>query len=146
MKTDNKYYTPEISEFHVGFEHEVNHKVRDGSGDREWCSELYKGSSEQTRYIKYLLEEEPENIRVKYLDKEDIESFGFTIKSDYGAGTTFHLNNSYSLQTHKHAGISYNEHEVRIFKSGIIGKPCRIFTGDIKNKSELKKLLQQLGI
>src|SRR5690606_29619740 len=70
-----KYYTPEIEEFYVGFEYE--RFIPKSNSTEEECWEKLSMS------INYLSLEELDNeiiekeIRVKYLDKEDIESFGF---------------------------------------------------------------------
>jgi len=64
----NKYYTPTIEEFHVGFEYELK-------TEGEWVS--------QTLDIDYSLNRVAgglaNNTRVKHLDQEDIESFGFEL-------------------------------------------------------------------
>lgn len=135
----DRYYTPEIEEFHVGFECEINHKVRDGSGDRTWEKEIVKFSQPYMDFLKYLFDKEPENIRVKHLDREDIESLGFELRTtSYGVyymlGVLCRLENDYK----KDWIISRHEGE---------RNPMSIlFNGSIKNKSEFKKLLVQLDI
>jgi hypothetical protein len=131
---ENKYYTPEIEEFHVGFEYEgesyisgrwIKHTLSEG--DHLDIEKIYKTA------------------RVKYLDREDIESLGFeeleTMLSNppiyrYGnkdTGVTLNLRN-------QKVGITIPERE------RAVGGYRTIFEGTIKNKSELKKLLKQLGI
>lgn len=125
----NKYYTPEIEEFHVGFKYEsknVDTKNWDKElvGDVEDLSECHHGLS-----IEGLLT--AEYIRVKYLDKEDIESLGFIKWADrenYDLG---------EYQLHKNNNLNISIYD---------GVANLIFIGDIKNKSELKKLLKQLNI
>lgn len=76
-------------------------------------------------------------VRVKYLDKDDIESFGF---GDYipphEYDHTWTLNN-YVLQVWFNNTIPH----IRIKNLHVM-----IFDGHIKNKSEFKKLLKQLNI
>ena len=79
----NKYYTPKISEFHVGFEFEVSNDIIAGILEVKPLKKLYKqiyGESEPYGFdfIKYNSEHNLGMIRVKYLNKEDIESLGFT--------------------------------------------------------------------
>lgn len=84
-------------------------------------------------------------VRVKYLDKEDIESLGWTP----------HLNRSTESYWIKKADISFyldvNEFYIHIGMGLLesiknIKLPRTTFYGTIKNKSELKKIMQQIGI
>ena len=70
---ESKYYTPSIEEFYVGFEYEVNY------GENDWQKECLWAKPEVVT-LPYM---NLENIRVKYLDKEDIESLGFEQESIY---------------------------------------------------------------
>jgi len=146
----NKYYTPEIEEFHVGFEYECLFNFND------WRSHIY-GSEEEvevygTKELDYL-KRHIKNFRVKYLDREDIESLGFIPiipsniedKGSYEPDwwSTTKTGDGYQILKCKNYStneityeISYGQHEYRQVK----------FDGTIKNKSELKKLLKQLGI
>ena len=84
---DDKYYTPEIEEFHVGFEYEQKPSFTDGTVktqedfDREkWKKRIFKVG--YGPYINRALYGRNRDkgicgIRVKYLDREDIESLGF---------------------------------------------------------------------
>lgn len=67
----SKYYTPEIEEFHVGFECEYKSTINNNT---YWTSlKLEKEHfSDDHYYNPFRL-----FLRVKYLDKEDIESLGF---------------------------------------------------------------------
>ena len=78
-KMENKYYTPEIEEFYVGFKYERGNKATEGNSTK-WYKE--KITSAQEIVDIFCCEE----IRVKYLDKEDIESLGFTLIQE---GNTF---------------------------------------------------------
>ena len=86
----------------------------------------------------------PEKARVKYLDKEDIESLGFKLEhynktSIYGAmGNT---KKPYIIENFSPVGNN-------IYKITWISTMGNLvlFNGYIKNKSELKKLLKQLEI
>lgn len=118
---ENKYYTPTIEEFHVGFEYEYKYS------DKGWTFKVY-----EPHFTINNVEVE-EYCRVKHLDKEDIESLGFE-QIEYD---TYKKENIY---------IELNM-EYKTFISAIKqGESSILFQGTIKNKSELKKLLKQLGI
>ena len=84
---ESKYYTPEIEEFHVGFEYEYKETFLDGTvkskeqfDNAKWVESI--SSIGDSPYVHRALsgkiaDNKRGGIRVKYLDKEDIESFGF---------------------------------------------------------------------
>jgi hypothetical protein len=125
---ENNYYTPSIEEFHVGFEFEVN-------CDNDWIKEsLY--SNEQVNVLPFM---NTNNIRVKYLDKEDIESLGWTDGETHGLSgyvLNYATDDSYQMYYDKDNQFT----QIYNWDSKII------FEGIIKNKSELKRLLKQLEI
>jgi hypothetical protein len=131
-----KYYTPTIEEFHVGFEY---HRMYwDGSWGKEVLTEddMEEIESEQLP-----------NLRVKYLDRSDIESLGWGLKpegcfgqSDDGEELfTFYIKEEYTM-------LHTSENILRVFKSNQIGQLACLFNGTIKNKSELKQVLKMIGI
>jgi len=135
MNQGNKYYIPNIEEFYIGFECEIEHITSAGS-----TTEYKKHIISENDNIKDLYESNDwyNTPRVKYLDQQDIESLGFTIETT-----------SYGMQYKKNKTFikfSYDK-KLIIEKYFIdIGINSVVFIGDIKNKSELKKLLKQLAI
>ena len=142
-----KYYTPEIEEFHVGFGYE---RCDDGYG---WIKDTYPRAAEHIR-LKNLIP----YTRVKYLDREDIESLGFEkCKCPDGLlDNVFQLKTSYET---KYVVNFYQDIDNRTGFTQIMqrfrhegankeffGERTTLFKGTIKNKSELKKLLKQLGM
>ena len=128
---ENKYYTPTIEEFHVGFEFESNYVGF--SSDLKWKKILLNNSHDWfwTAYKQDAVETE---FRVKYLDKEDIESLGFT------------------QITYDCYNLPIGDEELRllfendIFKIFLADKYSdMLFQGTIKNKSELKRVLKMLN-
>ncbi len=130
MEENNKYYTPDVSEFHVGFEYiELSYLGKEKNTIQEWDFEVQRGETTPNfTTITYLLNEG--KIKVKHLDREDIESLGWE-QIEYD---TFKLKDFY---------LEFNpEYSTFIYKT----MKENIFKGTIKNKSELKKIMVQLGI
>lgn len=131
--SENKYYTPTIEEFRVGFEYESQDLCLNGIC---WVKEKYKGEELRT----YLTDElERKEIRVKQLDREDIESLGLIYISEDEYRTVFSIpNTEFELDLHKDRTIYIGNTETY---------ECHkcLFDGKIKNKSELQVLLKQLS-
>jgi len=143
----SKYYTPEIEEFHVGFsyrynvygefsEHPMGIRIFDYTKDlNEIKSEIKTGC-----------------LGVKYLDKEDIESLGFEFKgkalrSFFEMECQFNLPDTDSFWC-KTLKIQLDEKYKTVKIEGYIASACEeevLFTGKCKNKSEIKKILKQIG-
>ena len=136
---ENKYYVPDITEFRVGFGYEEK-----SSG--LWAKQIYNESSPilnaqiwdeygcKLDTIKDYIEQE--QVRVKYLDTSDIESFGF---SHIGALWFENIEKSYRIR-------KWKGNEVDIYKWWINGDNNLIFRGKIKNKSELQQVLKMIGV
>lgn len=127
---ENKYYTPEISEFHVGFEYEERHlgkQYRDLYVQRELTTLIFIHDSWRFG---------TDECRVKYLDSEDIQSLGFSEGPYFKKGRENDLVQIYNIEST----------DVWIIDTFTENTRCQLFKGVIKNKSELKKLLLQLEI
>lgn len=123
---NNKYYTPELEEFHIGFEYESS---TDGINWEQYTYSLDCWSCASGMEIAELKYTNPSLLfRVKYLDKEDIESL-------WGKDGIL---GEFNIAWHP----DYNT-TVLIYRTSIANT---VFRGFIKNKSELKKLIQQLNI
>ena len=128
----DKYYTPEIEEFHIGFEYEYE-DINESGSTTSWYKTVVK---ENECYIidQHLKYSDDLNLRVKYLDKEDIESLGFKFKTD------LYVKDDLTLQVHKDSiTIKYYDNFNNEWRT-------RVEQIVIKNKSELVKLLKQLQI
>lgn len=158
-----KYYTPELSEFYLGFEYEYKSGFLDGTvktqeqyNTANWKKTFFDGSHEFPYIERALTGQNADNmrcgIRVKYLDQEDIESLGFThcpeinrciyrkyFKFDIQETgmTAFDLDGYYEI-------VYTKDHYCHISKHGRID--ATFFRGTCNNISELKKLMQQLEI
>lgn len=125
----NKYYTPSIEEFHVGFEYQ-------GLVDyykNEYKTFIVENAYDLIKRMETYISQDMDWVRVKYLDKEDIESLGFEQQSL-----------PYQFKKDWYKLVKRHEENQYIIEDGRYQD--QIFVGVIKNKSELKKLLTQLGI
>lgn len=135
---DNKYYTPDIEEFHHGFEYE--YFGSNGLIEPEWLPIKFPDpfTAYNSSGLKGRLERK--EFRVKYLDGEDIESLGWELKEN-NLITIRYTYSKLSLE------LIYDSH------TKLIRIQCThpewqqvYFEGNIKNKSELKKLMKQIGL
>ena len=151
---DKKFYVPSIEEFHVGFEYEFNCPTGK-KGESEWKKEVYDKRkwfhSNSGISYEWLIKEG--DIRVKYLDKSDIESLVHTNAEDFH--TIFKLRNKYTdelvFQTYWVEEDEFLDEEyiywnIKYNTFKITHKSKTLFRGTIKNKSELKRVLKQIGI
>lgn len=139
-----QYYTPEITEFHVGFNYQMQIK-KDIWEDRIL-------GKEDLGHIFNLLNGSicfPDNIRVPYLTKEDIEAEGWVEKiithDDLQGRLHFtKLSASERYEENRISKCSYvpRNNWLKIRDSDNYTR----FSGTIRNKSEFNKLLKQLGI
>ena len=153
MKEESKYYTPEIEEFHVGFEYESLQDPRLPEKDSSWEQNTIDDEWDLKTFIGYYCGDHIE-VRVKHLDREDIESLGFEDYkhsscdwyklekrvednfSSYGYWNCFRLLHSYTDE-----GI-----KIIAYEHSFNGDENVLFAGKVKNKSELKRILKQIGI
>lgn len=128
---ENKYYIPTVEEFYIGFEHEILYK-----GKFEPLTVTSWPDFEDIHYALNL-----DSVRVKYLDREDIESLGFVCKWSERSIYYYKLNDCLIQYT------DIPNARLEIFDDNILDKYRQVlFRGVIKNKSELVKLLKQLRI
>jgi hypothetical protein len=124
----DKYYTPTEDEFHVGFEYENYFRTKDGN---QWNKIEYSGDCEELMIGDYI---DPNIVRVKCLDIEDIESLGF-VQGDIPWRFTRE-----GLEIRTPIG-KYNKMILLIMNTI---KKERVFLGELKNKSELKRIIRQV--
>ena len=136
------YYTPTIEEFYVGFEFELKDYLEYQIDkdvhvlNRGWDKQVVTFDFfTKNKLMPYFIQ----STRVKYLDQSDIESLGWVNGETHGvSGLVFNYgdkNDSWQI---------YPNYDVQFY--AIYSITGIIFQGFIKNKSELKKLMQQLDI
>lgn len=100
---EKRYYTPNNEEFHVGFEYEILHE---GKWEKTFVTKHTIGNDLVITIKNGSKYSKEESRRVKFLDKEDIESCGFIFneeKSEISSYNSYkkeniylnHINNSY---------------------------------------------------
>lgn len=127
IMSEAKYYTPTIDEFHVGFEYE--YKIGENVN---WTHDVYDGTKIS---LKSLFNFCP--IRVKHLDHDDIVSLGWELDKEDSIGPEYISigdEGNWKLQQ------MFGESWVIMYLH-----TCR-FKGNLRNKSELKRLMRQLNI
>ena len=130
-----KYYTPELDEFYIGFEYEIMIPEKE-----MWSKEIFylnKSHIDLIQYVDIQDEFTKKKIRVKYLDKEDIEILGFK-----HIGAFWFEKGDIKIRKWKKLAVDiyFNLHRKM---EGEPQSEFRVFKGDIKNKSELIKVLKQ---
>jgi len=167
---ENKYYQPQIEEFHIGFKFELRNTYDSTDEDYNIWRECTIKDSHTILRLDSNFEEDYEhllsnieyelnkgNIRVKYLDKSDIESCGFKLIEDDGGTLYFEKNESdysvWEIMFHKDVKDDYNIFIENIYQNKLTGKILlrehwsrySYFKGEIKNISELQQVLKMIG-
>ena len=139
-----KYYTPFLNEFHDQFEYEEL--------DLVWKKKVF-----DFRDLEIIHDELLEGkLRVKHLDRQDVEECGWIQDSNLNNEENPDLFDihGFSIGYHKEYGdvqfIIYHFPDgfviIESIKNNSHGFENMHFRGTIKNKSELKKIMVQLGI
>lgn len=146
--TTATYYTPELEEFHIGFEYEQNEDY-DVLPEKKWHKQTFHPSNFNPESPYFISQNSiyAETIRVKYLDREDIEILGFSEDKEYRERPR---QISYKPINFRKGAYIINfwitrfednpEHKIEIKIQNFI-----LFYGICKNKSKLKSLLKDVG-
>ena len=119
---ENKYYVPDISEFHVGFEYELRQ------------ADIW--NKDKVRQNDCFSDLQGEGIRIKYLDRDDIVQLGWE-------WSDFHGNFQIKRDIDSYWVIEpIPDNKISITLAGYY----IVFVGRINNKSELRKLMSMLDI
>ena len=140
---DSNYYIPDISEFNVGFRYEslykgewvdsifsINHKL---------CNEHYPTMGTEIMGCLHRGE-----IRVKYLDAEDIVDCGWALLETccYQIKLDGHEYDNLLELFFRHGWTTISQGDVVTMRENWSDR----FSGILKNKSELKKIMKLLNI
>jgi len=140
----NKYYTPEIEEFHVGFECEIQSSwgMQKGIYPSILREDTLTGFQLQKIGETETLKKVISGIRVKYLDKKDIESLGFSYYKTHPGMEQMEFDKGEYELTYDPNFKGKQWLRINLEGEGDV----TLFSGSIKNLSELKILLKQLNI
>lgn len=152
-----KYYVPKMSEFHEGFAYELFEDF-DVLPESVWHKQVYGENGRNPESLDYV--GSPEKTRVKWLDREDIESTGFVY-------TGKSMDNWYTLTATRVRALSNAEnrmfrlqHDFRTNQgivitayeyangdeSGNAGEIETLYRGSCRNINELRDILTKIGI
>ena len=137
---ENKYYTPNIEEFRIGFEYEVYIPEKE-----LWSTETFYLNNSHIDVIKYVniqTENTLRKVRVKYLDKSDIESLGFEKSPDEPEEWFWNYKGDFNIQLYFNDKIENLDRGIGIS----MYNDSLVFSGYIKNKSELQQVLKMIGV
>ena len=135
-----KYYIPELSEFYVGFEFEFFNKEK-WKVSEDFSFLFLKDDTDTVSEVNENIKEG--KIRVKFLDRQDIEELGWkysSIAQKYGIVTEEdEKTGSLGIWLSKE-GYRYRITDCKAYLH------MDVFNGYIKNKSDLRKLMKMLNI
>lgn len=183
---ENKYYTPEPEELYIGYtceacfssyagymifdlqnpENDKLHEPVDKEAAKHWVSfllikeeSLYTANNTRNHKTALMLLKD-KRLRTKYLDKNDIESFGWKFKEVIAGTFGIHKFSAENKQTQGadfdtwyslHADFGYKYPRIKIyteFRGGMVyteSTTC-IFNGECKSINELKIIHRLLQI
>ena len=149
---ENKYYTPSIEEFFVGFEYEELEflPVKDPHFGIKITKNIFVEHIWKTGYSnwQFLDNLKDGKIRVKYLDASDIEELGFTVVKTKGNSFEAVKKFTFTYDNYPSEGeynIIVSGDKYCVIKLKDIGETT-LFRGEIKNKNVLKQVLKMLDI
>jgi hypothetical protein len=157
MSEESKYYTPEKEECYIGFKYELNGaEMKTPNNSHGWESVVFGQNLND-----FLMPTNPNydlmkrNIRVKYLDKKDIESCGWhalTVIDGANDGDELNYIDGYEIKDfvlHKKENLYFIYERKEYHESNKATgnwQQNTLFQGTIKNISELKKIMKQKNI
>jgi hypothetical protein len=138
---ENKYYTPSIEEFHVGFEYEA--VTNPNITNLNWSKRLVDMHSNLVAYSAMI---GSGLVRVKFLDRQDIEELGWGYSETYSENEIFTkkvtiIRGEYDAYLHY---VEYTKWVMIYLKNET--ESHTVFAGTIRNKSQLRQLMAWLNI
>lgn len=148
---EKKYYTPTIEEFHIGFEYEEKeHYYNPNTKENtfEWIKqtvETYETDPGDVVVSLYGITTNKGDIRVKSLDRDDIESMGCKWEESNEHSDYYTVPGFNGCHTQLQYDRGFENYRIQILDKE--GNRMQIFfEGKLKNKSELKTIFRFIGI
>ena len=143
MDNGSKYYTPEIEDFHVGFEFEFE------TGTEGWKKFVFE--KDRANNVLNNVNEFNSQFRVKYLDREDVESLGWFYTGravDLWFNKVGMFDSASGTHRFTELKLHFGPEDHVLYINAYFGNQDEgcLFEGIIRNKSELRKLMKQLKI
>lgn len=152
---DNKYYTPSLEEFHKGFRYQgycVTTVNCDGA-THDWEDRVFKQDHGIYNGTDFLI---PENCRVKFLDRDDIEELGWSFEGITKDGSNTEIYGGISSYTFYRFVCPNGESSISIFKALPKSGEGNLFSGKeykdgpyvmkVRNYNDLKFIMERAGI
>jgi hypothetical protein len=153
---ENKYYTPDIEDFNIGY---IGERRVAGYPNEEWTKFEIKIKDEDGTYtddivdVIDMFDDGGDEFRTKYLDREDIESLGWKYDDMYrdGGTTTYYFESKEKLFDLHFSGTNKMRpsQKIVIFENKSTKEKYStnlLFTADIKSINELKTIMKLLNI
>lgn len=136
-----KYYTPAIDHFHIGFEYQW--KNTDNFPFSDWMQGVVKDGKQIDDIFNSIYD-----IRVKHIDRQDIESEGFCFNVNYADYPEYGFLKEDKSDTQYLLYWNVESSNIRIERivNCGTGNDDYLFNGTIRNISEFRRLLKQLNI
>jgi len=143
---NKRFYVPQIEEFCVGFEFEILEKSYNKTV--KWVKKSWSIGMMNQKLNEDFLEED--QVRVKYLDREGIESLGFEFSKSKYEGDLFLAKKEckFGSNSPKFYELILGQREdicLSVEEHTSYGSSNQKMYFKVKNKSELKRLLRQIG-
>ena len=149
---ENKYYTPELSEFRVGFEYEFRHRDYKDMGWKKYSTPNFNYEEEDS----FIDRKDLSEFRVKCLDGEDVEELGWELEGSLYKDAC-HLdspiykmvNNGTYLLINNPFGTGVTIKVPNLYRDGsgnYDGYSILVSRMKIRNKTELRDVMRMLGI
>ena len=158
MGKENKYYTPELKEFCVGFEYEERY-LNWGDKWSEWGERIINNLTNLETFNRFINKEfrsfediQEYEYRVKHLDQSDIIDCGFMkvandpVRQKWINALSFEGNDCRIELFPYIDGIPEQLRGVVTVFTTLSYGGCIKFHGKIKNKQELKTILKMIGV
>jgi hypothetical protein len=143
---EKTYYTPEIEDLVIGLKVEYYYKSNTKDSKWEWKEAILKESDIDSARVAFSARNKRADgfgaIRVKHLDREDIEGEGWDFDQETKDGQFFYFGqwDDWALILGGRNGSSQRVHIYRM------NHEQEGFCGTVLNLSEFRKLMKQLGI
>ena len=139
-----EYYTPHISEIHFGFDFQYFSPTVKEWIDYKWNTPFSEITIKGTGLVISGFKIDKENIRVKYIDRADVEDLGWKVIKEPCRWQFAFVDGRYRLFSNIYSSTDLFPYKGTLhIVDDRDGDAYGVFNGRVKNKFELKKIMQQ---